>query len=197
MPLPSSKSRYYGDGLLALTSASCAGPAGQVSVLQSQQRQITPGAAVAWAPLTADEKRNGDPRIDNDIMRERIRTAVESALVARGHHFVQDVDDAQYTVSYYVGLQNRQDYRVDTMAPGGGVACGWRGCIAGHGWGMYGAPADVRTVQYVDGTMMLDLTDRASGQLAWRATSQRRVDEDDGSQERISATVADMVQTLP
>ena len=137
---------------------------------------------------------NNDPRIDNDIIRQRIRTGVESALTARGYSFVQDPNDARYLVSYHIGLQDRQDLRVDS-APGG-VVCGWRGCISGFGWGMYGPPSDVRTVNYTEGTLILDLTDRASGQLTWRATSQRRVDERRRTQERINAALVDMTRSL-
>jgi hypothetical protein len=57
----------------------------------------------------------------------------------------------------------------------GGMACGVRGCIGGYGWGMYGAPMDVdiRSINYTEGAVMLDLVDAASGKLAWRATSQK------------------------
>lgn len=175
----------------AVALASCAGS--NVSVLQGDAA-VVPGAPVAWAPLAQNELQTNDPRIDNDIVRQRIRTAVESALTARGHTFVQDPNAARYLVSYHIGLQDRQDLRVDS-APGG-VACGWRGCISGFGWGMYGAPRDVRTVNYTEGTLILDLTDRESGQLAWRATSQRRVDESHASQERIDAALADMTLSL-
>ena len=177
----------------AAALASCAGPAGDVSVLQGDAA-VVPGAPVAWAPLAQNELQTNDPRIDNDIIRQRIRTAVESALSARGHPFVQDPNDARYLVRYHIGLQDRQDLRVDS-APGG-VACGWRGCISGFGWGMYGAPTNVRTINYTEGTLILDLVDRESGQLTWRATSQRRVDEGDANQDRINAAVADMTRSL-
>jgi hypothetical protein len=180
---------------VAVLIASCAGSGGRVSVLQGDTA-IAPGAPVAWAPLAQNELKNGDPRIDNDIIRRRIRTGVEQALAARGHRFVQDPNDAKYLVSYHIGLQDRQNLRIDTMGPPRSVACGWRGCVSGFGWGMYGAPRDVRTINYVEGTLMLDLTARSSGELAWRATSQRRLDQGDDSQERIDATLLDMTRSL-
>jgi hypothetical protein len=180
---------------VAVLIASCASPGRRVSVLQGDTA-IASGAPVAWAPLAQNELQNGDPRIDNDVIRRRIRTAVEQALAARGHQFVQDPNDARYLVSYHIGLQDRQSLRVDTMGPSHGVVCGWRGCVSGFGWGMYGAPRDVRTVNYVEGTLMLDLTERSSGELAWRATSQRRLDRGDDSQERINAALLDMTRSL-
>jgi hypothetical protein len=64
---------------------------------------------------------------------------------------------------------------------------------------MYGAPmdVDVRTIRYTEGTLVLDLKDRSSGELAWRATSQKRVDEGGGSQEKINAVIAELVKSLP
>jgi hypothetical protein len=64
---------------------------------------------------------------------------------------------------------------------------------------MYGAPSnvDIKTINYVDGTLIIDLRDRASGQLAWRATSEKRINEGDGAQDKINKLVADMVVSLP
>jgi hypothetical protein len=39
----------------------------------------------------------------NDVIRQGIRTAVESALTARRHHFVQDPQAPRYLVSYHIG----------------------------------------------------------------------------------------------
>ena len=172
----------------------CESPGGQVSVLTGS----TPlaGTTYAWAPVQSG---SGDPRIDNDIMRERIRTAIDTNLAAKGYSQV-DPSKAKLLVSYHVGLQNKTDYSATSMggAPGG-VACGIRGCIGGYGWGMYGAPmdVDVRSINYTEGAVMLDLTDTASGKLAWRATSQKRVDQQDATQDGLNAIIADMVKTLP
>src|SRR5262245_33395687 len=147
-----------------LTLGACETPA-KVTVLQSATTSITPGATYAWAPVAAQGTQRGDPRIDNDIIRDRIRSAINANLGAKGYQLVSDPASAQLVVAYYVGLQPKTDYRVDSY---GGGFYGY-----GYGWGMYGAPSniDVRAINYVDGTLILDLKDRASGQLAWRATS--------------------------
>jgi hypothetical protein len=193
-------SRIMAQALLAAAIAACLplvgceSPGGQVSVLSGN----TPlaGSTYAWAPVLPG---SGDPRIDNDIMRERIRTAIDTNLAAKGYSQV-DPTKAKLLVSYHVGLQNKTDYSATSMGPtGGGMACGVRGCIGGYGWGMYGAPRDVdiRSINYTEGAVMLDLVDAASGKLAWRATSQKRVDQKDGTQDGLNALIADMVKTLP
>ncbi len=171
----------------------CESPGGKVSVLAGS----TPlaGSTYAWAPVQSG---GGDPRIDNDIMRERIRTAIDTNLAAKGYMQV-DPSKAKLLVSYHVGLQNKTDYSATSMGGGPGMACGVRGCIGGYGWGMYGAPMDVdiRSINYTEGAVMLDLADAASGKLAWRATSQKRVDQSDATQDGLNAIIADMVKTLP
>ena len=178
-----------------LAMAGCESPGGKVSVLSGQAPLA--GSTYTWAP--DGQPGAGDPRVDNDIIRERIKTAVDTNLAAKGYRQVSP-GEAKFLVAYHVGLQNKTDYSATSMgAPGGGVACGRRGCIGGYGWGMYGAPmdVDVRSINYVEGALMLDLIDTASGKLAWRATSQKRVDEKDGTQGGLNAMVADMVKTLP
>ncbi|WP_165187112.1 DUF4136 domain-containing protein [Caulobacter soli] len=173
----------------------CESPGGKVSVLSGQAPLA--GSTYAWAP--DGQPGSGDPRVDNDIIRERIKTAIDTNLAAKGYSQVAP-GQAKLLVAYHIGLQNKTDYSATSMgAPGGGVACGRRGCIGGYGWGMYGAPmdVDVRSINYTEGAVMLDLVDAASGKLAWRATSQKRVDEKDATQDGLNAIVADMVKTLP
>lgn len=181
---------------LALTA--CESPGGRVSVLQSDTIRVTPGSTYAWAPDA--QPGSGDPRIDNDIVQGRIKTAVDTALQGRGFTQAADPSSATLLVQFHIGLQNRSETQVSSFgAPNRVGPCGLRGCIGGFGWGMYGAPmdVDVRTINYTEGTLMLDLIDRASGKLAWRATSQRRMDQGDSDQAKANAIVADMVRSLP
>lgn len=167
-----------------------------VSVLKSDAVQVMPGSTYAWSP--AGQPGSGDPRIDNDIIQARIRTAVDTALQGRGYRLT-DPGTATLLVQYHIGLQNRTDTRVDTFGRPPPMGCGVRGCIGGFGWGMYGAPmdVDVRHINYTEGTVMLDLVDRASGKLAWRATSTQRVDQSDADQANVNAIFANLVKSLP
>jgi hypothetical protein len=190
--------RYAVLAAAAIALSACESPGGKVSVLSGNSAAVQPGATYAWSPT--GQAGSGDPRVDNDIVRERIKTAIDTNLAAKGFRQA-DPATAQLLVSYHVGLQNKTDTQVSSFGPpvGGGVACGRRGCIGGYGWGMYGAPQDidVRHIDYTEGTMMLDLTNRSSGKLAWRATSQKRVDKGDVDQAGLNAVVADMVKSLP
>ena len=181
--------------LSLLGAAACGTPAGKVDVLQSSTTSVAPGSTYAWAPISSASQRASDPRVANDIIQQRIVSAVDSALAGKGFRRVSDPAQATLLASYHVGLEARSDIQSTGMgAPP--VACGFRGCVSG--WGLYGPPAlNVDTIHYTEGTMILDLVDRASGQLAWRATSQRRVDSGDADQARLNAVAADMVKSLP
>lgn len=181
--------------LSVLALAGCETPAGKVDVLQSSSTSVVPGSTYAWAPVTSATQRSTDPRVANDIINQRIQSAVDGALAAKGYRRVSSPSQATLLVSYYVGLEARSDIQSNNMGPPP-MACGFRGCVAG--WGFYGAPMmDVETINYTQGTMILDLVDRASGQLAWRATSNRRVDSADADQAALNAVAADMIKTLP
>ena len=183
-------------GAASVAITACESPAGNVSVLQSSSVGVSPGSTYAWAPISEQARAAADPRVANDIIQERLRTAVEGAMGARGFRRVDDGAQAQLLVSFHVGLQARPETQVNTWGGGGRGACGFRGCVGG--WGFYGPPqVDVRNINYTQGTLILDLTDRASGKLAWRASSDKRVDSSDATQEGLNAILLDMTKTLP
>jgi hypothetical protein len=174
----------------------CESPAGNVSVLQSSTVAVVPGSTYAWAPISDQARAAADPRVSNDIIQERLRTAVDGAMAARGFRRIDDPATAQLLVSFHVGLQSRTETQVNTWGGGSRGACGFRGCVGG--WGFYGPPqVDVRNINYTQGTLILDVTDRASGKLAWRATSDKRVDSSDATQEGMNAILLEMTRTLP
>lgn len=183
---------------LGLMLAGCESPGGKVSVLSGDTSALAAGSTYAWAPVT--DPGGSDPRVENDIIRDRIKSAVDTALAGKGYRQVS-ASQAKLLVAYHIGLQNKTDYSATSMGGpvGGGVACGRRGCVGGYGWGMYGAPVDVdvHAINYVEGALMLDLVDAGTGKLAWRATSQKRVDAKDADQAALNAQLADMTKTLP
>ncbi len=175
----------------------CESPAGKVSVLTGDTSRLAAGTTYAWAQIS--DPGGGDPRIDNDIMSERLRMAVDNALATKGYRQV-DPARAQVLVAYHIGLREGTDYQATAMGgPGPAVACGRRGCVGGYGWGAYGAPVDVdvQSIHYTDGTLMLDIVDAASGKLAWRGVSQKRVDAKDADQAQLNAVLIDLTKSLP
>lgn len=170
--------------LSVLPLAACQSSGSEVSVLQSPGVPLSPRASYAWAPQPAA----ADARITGDVQ-AKVKSAVDSALAAKGYRAVADPAAAQVLVSYRLGLEDRVRSQVE-MGSGAPDHCGTRGCGEG--------PVDVSQTPFVEGMLSLELTDRASGKLAWRAVSRKPVlYENGGSQARLNAIVADMTTSLP
>ncbi|MAG31595.1 MAG: hypothetical protein CL908_11975 [Deltaproteobacteria bacterium] len=99
------------------------------------------------------------PFADNSLLRKRVRSAIERALVERGFRAVQDPASADFQVTYSVVLEER--LRVDGVSSSGGAYYPRRG-----GFGTIHRTADVRA--YQESTLIVDLLDPGSGDLVWR-----------------------------
>lgn len=169
--------------ILAIAApAAQAGPAGKVVVMESVA-PVVAGSTWAWAPFSTSSP---DPRVANDIVQERVRVAVETSMASHGLRRAAPMD-ARYLVTYHVAVANK--VKVDST-PNMGRVCGIRGCITGSG-----STFDV--TQYAEGTLIIDIVERQTGRLVWRAASKKKVTEKDVTQAKINAVVADMTKSLP
>lgn len=174
--------------------SACESTSPQLTV--TQPGAVAPGSTYAWKPIESVRERGVNPAIANELVQERIKTAVDAGLEAKGFRQVSNPDDATLLVAYFIGLTPHSDVRAAYTGPVGPAACGFSGCVPG--WGVYGYPAmEGMAVNYTDGTVILDLTDRASNQLAWRAVSKQRVDSTSIAQTRLNAIFAEMMTSLP
>lgn len=101
---------------------------------------------------------------DNSLTQKRIETAVARELTAKGLRQVGLDEQADLLVHYWMNIQDKQ--RLESGGTSVGVARGPRG---GYGWGA-GYGGGVTTVDYKEGTLILDLVEPAKKQLLWRAT---------------------------
>jgi len=100
---------------------------------------------------------------DNSLMQKRIETAVVRELTAKGLRQVALNEEADLHVHYWVNVQDKQ--RLES----GGTSVGVARYRGGYGWGA-GYGGGVTTVEYKEGTLILDLVEPAQKQLVWRAT---------------------------
>lgn len=92
----------------------------------------------ATDPLAADSLNDG-----------RIRTGLESQLIANGYHM--ETEKADFVIAYYVKTKNRlsvQDY--------------------GYGPPRWFGGRDIRVNQDTEGTLMVDFIDARTNQVVWR-----------------------------
>jgi len=129
---------------------------------------------------------------ENDIVRNRIARSIEMALNSRGLHQVSDPNDADFLVDYQFAVQPRRE-RVATPVYSPGLVCGYYGC-----WdGFYGPPGYyIHTVQYREGTIVLDIVDHNSNRLAYRAIRENVVRRDSFTDEEVREGVQHLLKGL-
>lgn len=160
--------------------------AAKVDVIQSSSPALAKGATFAWAPMRAFGTGVPDPAIANEIAVERLRTTTEDVLTSRGYRLVDNPADADLLVAYTIVMQPETDGKLKAD----GVGCGLPFCPTG---GDYRLDAS----QHTQGTLVLDLIERETGRLVWRATSKKRVTGKDVSEAKLTALLRDMTKALP
>jgi hypothetical protein len=149
-------------------------------------------ATFAWAPIGSQQ--SPDTRLTSQQFQVRMRSAIEHGMARKGLRKVQGLSQAQLLVAYHVSVAQKAETRPARM-PHNAAPCATPGCSGG--WGVYGSPPpEMRNVRYEQGTLVLDLLDRQTGQLVWRASSKHRIEKDVPSdarlQEVVNETLADL-----
>lgn len=153
---------------------------------------IPPGSTWAWGPEPPERRPDElDPRVNNSIIHGRVKRSVEAVLAQKGFRQVDDAQTADFLVYYRIGVRDAR--QVITQATP--VAPMW----GGWGWGFYGPPPIVtsREVTYTEGSLMIDLVQRSTGKLAFRAIGlDQDVTRADSSDEQMAQTVARTLRDL-
>jgi hypothetical protein len=176
---------HYLAGLAAFALIATAAPVeAKVDISKTSSAALVKGSTFAWAPVPAVGIGLPDPAIANEITANRLQAITESTLTGKGYRQLADPDQADFLVSYTVG-----------MLPMSGADISTSGCDAP----VCSAPssANLDTNIHTEGMLVLDLTERQTGRLVWRATSKKRVTGKDVSDKRLSALLREMTKSLP
>lgn len=165
----------------------------KVNVIRDAAISIPPGSTWAWVTEPAEKRPEElDPRVNNSIIHGRVKQAMETVLAQKGYRLT-DPASADFLVAYRVGVKDSRQMVTQSVPAGPMYWGGW-------GWGYYGPPpmAISREVTYSEGALMIDITQRSTGKLAFRAIG---LDQDvtgaDGSEAQIQQTVTKLLQSLP
>jgi hypothetical protein len=165
----------------------------KVNVIRDPSVPMPPGSTWAWAPEPVEKRPEElDPRVNNSIIHGRVKQAVETVLAQKGYRQT-DPNSADFLVAYRVGVKDSRQMVTQTMPVGPMYWGGW-------GWGYYGPPpvAISREVTYSEGALMIDITQRSTGKLAFRVIGQDQdVTGADGSEAQIQKSVTKLLQDLP
>jgi len=116
----------------------------------------------------------------NTLLDKRIRSAVDTQMAAKG--FTLTAENPDVLVVYHVGLANKVDVQ------------DWGYTYAGSYWGG-GMGRSVDVYQYTEGTLIVDMVNAASKQLAWRGSATGVV-EPSNSPEQMEARINDVVSRI-
>lgn len=136
------------------------------SVATDYDEQYTFAGKTTYALITPEAIKT----TRNDLLRNRIETAIHQQLAARGF---QRVDKAQASIwlSYFATAEKQQDIRTyQTYNSYYGYARCYR-CI----YPVVPAATEVQVVHYTEATLMLDVIDPASNTLKWRGSTSSKV----------------------
>ena len=169
----------------ALVCLTGAAPAyAKVEIVKTASVALSKGSTFAWASTPAVGYGIPDPAVANEITVDRLRVTTETTLAAKGYRQVGTPDEADFLVSYTVVMLPTSDAEISASG------CNSPVCNLP-------ANASLDTSIYTEGMLVLDLTERRTGRLVWRATSKKRVTGKDVSDKRLTALLREMTKSLP
>ena len=156
----------------------------KVEIVNVASSALAKGSTFAWAPVPAIGVGILDPAVANEITAQRLQAITEATLAAKGYRQVDDPSQADFLVSYTVGMLPMSDADIATSG------CDAPNCTIP-------ANATVDTSIHTEGMLVLDLTERQTGRLVWRATSKKRVTGKDVSDKKLASLLREMTKALP
>ncbi|MEN8184764.1 MAG: DUF4136 domain-containing protein [Myxococcota bacterium] len=138
----------------------------------------------SWAFEPREIPASRDPRLDDSLVRSRVRAALESELALKGYVRAVGVPP-DFLVDIHLALERSLDVR--TVHHG-----------TGRGWGRGDSETIVREVE--EGSLIVDFMDPGTGDLLWRGMARaplRRNTTPAERNERVRETVRRMLEEFP
>lgn len=118
-----------------------------------------------------------DPDANDEVVRGRVKNAIEQTLTSKGFKQVSDSGAADFLVDYKFAV-NRRNARVPVGYGGAypGLVCGPFRCW--ESWGYGPAYVGYENIHFREGTIVFDLVEQTSKHLAYRAVGEKPVRRD-------------------
>ena len=207
----------YKSGSLVAAAALCcslllAGCDDYVQITRDPDLKIHKLATWAWRPATEQAVRVRDSRpvisrdvisrnetqvrdttSNNEIVRQRVKTAIEQTLASKGLNQISDPQAADFLVDYHFAVQ-RHTAAVPVAGGYPGLVCGPFGCWESWGWG----PVGYEHIRFREGMIVFDFIQQPTKHLAYRAVGERHVNYDRFSltQDQINGLVHHLLKDL-
>jgi hypothetical protein len=212
--LLSAKAPLFAAGAIAC-AVLLAGCDEYVHITRDPDVHIARHATWAWRPAQEESSRRGSRPVtsrdeitrgetvtredtaDNDILRGKVKTAIERNLTEKGWKEASDPATADFLVDFYIAV-NRRNVTVGRVYPGAypGLVCGPFGCYSGWGYGP--AAAGYENIRFREGTIVLDVVQSAANHLVYRAVGEKPVRRDTFSftQDEVNGLVHHLLKDL-
>jgi hypothetical protein len=147
--------------------------------------------------ITRGETVTGDNDADNDVLRSKVRSAIQHNMAEKGLKEVSDPEDADFLVDFHIAVR-RRNMTVERVYPGAypGLMCGPFGCYSGWGWGP--AAVGYEHIRFREGTIVVDVLQNSAHHLVYRAVGEKPVRRDtfSFSQDEINGLVHHLLKDL-
>jgi Domain of unknown function (DUF4136) len=186
-----------------------------VHITRDRDAHLSRHATWAWRPAQEENARRGSRPVisrddinrretvtreddaDNDILRGKVKSAVERDLTQKGFKEVSDPSAADFLVDFHIGVR-RRNMTVEHVYPGAypGLVCGPFGCYSGWGYGP--AAVGFENIRFREGTIVIDAVQNPSNHLIYRAIGEKPVRRDtfSFSQDEVNGLVHHLLKDL-
>jgi hypothetical protein len=186
-----------------------------VHITRDRDAHIPRHATWAWRPAQDEGARRGsrpvtsrdvitrgetvsrEDNADNDLLRGKVKTAVERNLSTEGFKEVSDPGAADFLVDFHIAVR-RRNMTVERVYPGAypGLVCGPFGCYSGWGYGP--AAVGYENIRFREGTIVFDAFQNPANHLIYRAVGEKPVRRDtfSFSQDEVNGLVHHLLKDL-
>ena len=167
--------------VVVLGSVLLAGACSSVTVRSDWDREFDFASLKSydWLAREREGGRRGDPMASSPLMQSRVQAAVNDQLQRKGYVRTPR-GGADFLVVAYVGSRDKRDVSRATYV-------GRRGWVHQH----------VYVDEYTEGTVLIDIVDRRSGDLVWRGMARGALGSGEQAVEKVPAVVAKLLAEFP
>ncbi|MBA0084288.1 MAG: DUF4136 domain-containing protein [Acidobacteria bacterium Pan2503] len=130
-------------------------------------------AVISRDMISRDETVVRDSDADNEMVRQRVKTAIEQTLASKGLTRISDAQAADFLVDYQFAVERRNATVPAAYEGYPGVVCGPYGCWQSWGWGP--AAVGYQNIRFRQGTIVFDFIQRSTKHLVYRGVGEKPV----------------------
>jgi Domain of unknown function (DUF4136) len=161
----------------------------------SRRRSSRP--VISRDEITRGETVTRENNADYDVLRGKVKSAIEGNLTEKGFRETDDPDAADFLVDFHLAVR-RRSATVERVYPGAypGLVCGPFGCYSGWGYGP--AVVGFENIHFREGTIVVDAVQNPSSHLIYRAVGEKLVRRDtfSFSQDEVNGLVHHLLKDL-